>query len=227
MSATSPARLSYEVFVSDGPAGAGDERMPDGAPLAWSPLSSTLIFGAHDALLVDPPFTRTQIRAAGDGVERSGRRLAYIYATHRHGDHWFGTGELARRFPGVTVYATAGTIQVMREQAGPSREQLSDRIFPGPIPATPVLAEPVPGQGLRLEGNPVVAVETGHTGTDQTTVLHVPSIGLVVAGDVACNGVHQYILEGGHGGLREWLRALDRVARLRPRAVLPRPQNKD
>ena len=34
MSATSPAQLPYDVFVSDGPAGAGDERMPDGAPLA-------------------------------------------------------------------------------------------------------------------------------------------------------------------------------------------------
>ena len=75
----------------------------------------------HDALLVDPPFTRTQIQAVGDWVERSGRRLAYIYATHGHGDHWFGTGELARRFPGVTVYATEGTIEVMRQQAGPSR----------------------------------------------------------------------------------------------------------
>jgi len=42
MSATSPTQLSYDVFVSDGPAGAGDERMPDGAPLAWSPLSTTL-----------------------------------------------------------------------------------------------------------------------------------------------------------------------------------------
>jgi hypothetical protein len=76
MSATSPARLSYDVFVSDGPAGAGDERMPDGAPLAWLPLSSTLIFGARDALLADPSFTRTQIQAVGDWVERSGRRLA-------------------------------------------------------------------------------------------------------------------------------------------------------
>jgi len=33
MSATSPTRLSYDVFVSDGPAGVG-ERVPDGAPLA-------------------------------------------------------------------------------------------------------------------------------------------------------------------------------------------------
>lgn len=220
MSRTSPARLSYDVFVSDGPTGAGDERMPDGAPLAWSPLSSTLIFGAQDAVLVDPPFTRTQIQAVGDWVERSGRRLAYIYATHGHGDHWFGTGELARRFPGVTSYATEGTIEVMRRQVDPSREQLFDRIFPGQIPETPVLAEPIPAQGFRLEGNPVVAVETGHTDTDKTSVLHVPSIGLVVAGDVAYNGVHQYILEGGHGGLQEWLRAVDRVAGLHPRAVV-------
>jgi len=227
MPTTSPTQLSYDVFVSDGPAGAGGERMPDGAPLAWSPLSSTLIFGAHDALLVDPPFTRTQILSVADWVERSGRRLAYIYATHGHGDHWFGTGELARRFPGVTVYATEGTIEVMRQQAGPSREQLFDRIFPGQIPETPVLAEPVPARGFLLEGNRVVAVEAGHTDTDKTTVLHVPSIGLVAAGDVAYNGVHQYILEGGHGGLREWLRALDRVAGLHPRAVVAGHKNKN
>ena len=161
------------------------------------------------------------------GFERSGRRLAYVYATHGHGDHWFGTGELARRFPGVTVYATEGTIEVMRQQAGPSREQLFDRIFPGQIPESPVLAEPIPARGFLLEGNRVVAVETGHTDTDKTSVLHVPSIGLVTAGDVAYNGVHQYILEGGGGGLHEWLRALDRVAALHPRVVVAGHKNKN
>jgi glyoxylase-like metal-dependent hydrolase (beta-lactamase superfamily II) len=227
MSAVSPSQLSYDVFVSDGPVGVGDELMPDGAPLTWSPLSSTLVFGGQDALLVDPPFIRAQVQAVGDWIERSGRRLAYIYATHGHGDHWFGTGELARRFPGVTVYATEGTIEVMRQQAGPGREQLFDRIFPGQIPASPVLAEPIPAQGFLLEGNPVVAVETGHTDTEKTTVLHVPSIGLVAAGDVAYNGVHQYIAEGGGGGLQEWLRALDRVADLHPRAVVAGHKNKN
>jgi glyoxylase-like metal-dependent hydrolase (beta-lactamase superfamily II) len=220
MSAPAPTPLSYDVFVSDGPVGSGDERMPDGAPQRWSPLSSTLITGAQDALLVDPPFTRTQIQAVGDWVKRSGRRLAYIYATHGHGDHWFGTGELARRFPGVTVYATEPAIEVMRQQGGPSREQLFDRLFPGQIPETPVLAEPIPARGFLLEGNEVVAVETGHTDTDKTSVLHVPSIGLVVAGDVAYNGVHQYVSEGRGGGLQQWLRAVDRVADLRPRAVV-------
>ena len=70
----------------------------------------------------------------------------------------------------------------------------------------------------------MVAVEVGHTDTDDTTVLHVPSIGLVVAGDVAYNGVHQYLLETAGGGLRAWLAALDLVADLKPRAVVAGPQ---
>jgi glyoxylase-like metal-dependent hydrolase (beta-lactamase superfamily II) len=227
MSTSSPAQLSYDVIVSEGPTAAGGELMPDGTPQKWSPLSSTLIFGAQDALLVDPPFTRTQIQSVGDSVERSGRRLAYIYSTHGHGDHWYGTRELARRFPCVTVYATEGTIEVMRQQAIPRRAQYFDRIFPGQIPESPVLAEPIPAPGFLLEGNPVVAVETGHSDTDKTTVLHVPSIDLVVAGDVAYNGVHQYISEGGGDGLHEWLRALDRVAGLHPRAVVAGHKDKN
>src|ERR1700722_5784845 len=228
MSTSSPAPLSYDVIVSEGPTAApGGELMPDGTPQKWSPLSSTLIFGAHDALLVDPPFTRTQIQSVGDRIERSGRRLAYIYSTHGHGDHWYGTGELARRFPGVTVYATEGTIEVMRQRGASSRERLFDRIFPGQIPESPVLAEPVPAAGFLLEGNPVVAVETGHSDTDKTTVLHVPSIGLVVAGDVAYNGVHQYITEGGGDGLQEWLRALARAAPRPPRAVVAGHKDKN
>lgn len=219
--------LSYEVFVSDGPARAGEQRMPDGSPIYWNPLSSTLIYGAEEALLVDPPFTREQIAQVGDWIERSGRRLAYIYATHGHGDHWFGTNELLKRFPGAVAYATPGTIEVMHQQATVGREQLFDRVFPGLIPETPVVAVPVPAEGFLLEGNQVRVVETGHTDTDQTTVLHVPSIGLVVAGDVVYNGVHQYLLETVNGGLREWLEALDRVEQLAPRAVVAGHKNRD
>jgi glyoxylase-like metal-dependent hydrolase (beta-lactamase superfamily II) len=72
-----------------------------------------------------------------------------------------------------------------------------------------------------------LAIETGHTDTDDTTVLHVPSIGLVVAGDVAYNGVHQYLLESAGGGIEAWLTAIDKVAALRPRAVVAGHKNKD
>jgi glyoxylase-like metal-dependent hydrolase (beta-lactamase superfamily II) len=115
----------------------------------------------------------------------------------------------------------------MHQQATQGREQLWDQIFPGLIPEWPVLAQPIPTEGFELEGNRIQAVETGHTDTDDTTVLHVPSIGLVVAGDVAYNGVHQYLLESGSGGLKAWLEAIDHVAALQPRVVVAGHKNRD
>jgi glyoxylase-like metal-dependent hydrolase (beta-lactamase superfamily II) len=58
-----------------------------------------------------------------DWIERSGKRLAYIYATHRHGDHWFGTDPRMQRFPEAVPYANEGTIAMMHEQATEGRAE--------------------------------------------------------------------------------------------------------
>jgi glyoxylase-like metal-dependent hydrolase (beta-lactamase superfamily II) len=63
-----------------------------------------------------------------------------------------------------------------------------------------------------------------------TTVLHVPAIGLVVAGDAAYNGVHQLLSESNPQKRREWIAALDKIEALKPRAVVAghkRPGNED
>jgi glyoxylase-like metal-dependent hydrolase (beta-lactamase superfamily II) len=219
--------LRYGVLVHDGVRRNRAERQPDGSPIVSSPLASTLIVGEHDAVLVDPPFTREQVARVGEWIERSGKRLAHIYATHGHGDHWFGTDLLLQRFTGAIAYATEGTIRLMHQQATGGRAELWDVDFPGLIPDSPMVYQPIPAEGFELEGHRLVAVETGHTDTDDTTVLHVPSIGLVVAGDVAYNGVHQYLLESAGGGIEAWLKAIDKVAALRPRAVVAGHKNKD
>jgi glyoxylase-like metal-dependent hydrolase (beta-lactamase superfamily II) len=219
--------LRYDVLVHDGLPRHREQRLPDGSAIVSSPVTSTLIFGDHDAVLVDPPFTYDQVARTGDWIQATGKTLTHVYATHGHGDHWFGTDALLHRFPGVTAYATPGTITKMHEQASTGRANLWDVDFPGQIPPSPVLYQPVPSWGFTLEGNSVVPVEVGHTDTDDTTVLHLPSIGLVVAGDVAYNGVHQYLLESGHGGIKEWLTALNTVAALKPRNVVAGHKNKD
>ena len=63
-------------------------------------------------------------------------------------------------------------------------------------------------------------MEVGHSDTDNTTVLHVPSIGLVVVGDVVYTNVHQYLAESSGGGLEAWLHALDIVEALHPTRVV-------
>ncbi|WP_405512545.1 MBL fold metallo-hydrolase [Streptomyces canus] len=220
------AELTYDVYVCDGVPRARRERLPGGGGIVSSPLASTLIVGERDAVLVDPPFTREQTQAVGDWVERSGRRLAYIYATHGHGDHWFGTGQLLERFPDAIPYATEGTIGIMRRNVE-GREKFWDADFPGLIPDTPLVYRTVPADGFELEGHRIEAVEVGHTDTDDTTVLHVPSIGLIVGGDVVYNGVHQMLLETPGGGFESWLAALDVLDSLNPRSVVAGHKNRD
>src|ERR1700730_9101126 len=53
-----------------------------------------------------------------------------------------------------------------------------------------------------------------------TTCLHVPSIGLVVAGDAAYNDVHLLLAESNAHTRREWIAALDTIEALHPRAVI-------
>jgi len=66
----------------------------------------------------------------------------------------------------------------------------------------------------------LVVVPLGHTDTDNTTCLHVPSVGLVVAGDAAYNDVHLYLAESNAHTRREWIAALDTIEALHPRAVI-------
>jgi glyoxylase-like metal-dependent hydrolase (beta-lactamase superfamily II) len=212
--------LNFEVLVNDGVGRHRDMRLPDGSPVVSSPIASTLLTGERDAVLVDAPFTRAQIDRVIAWVEQSGKHLTHIYATHGHGDHWFGADRVIRHFPGVTAYATPGTIAMMHDQATTGRAEKWDNDFPGLIPDSPVVFSPIGPDGFELEGYGLHPVEVGHTDTDDTTVLHVPSIDLVVAGDVVYNGVHQYLLETGDGGFERWLEAIDTVESLDPRAIV-------
>jgi glyoxylase-like metal-dependent hydrolase (beta-lactamase superfamily II) len=101
------------------------------------------------------------------------------------------------------------------------RAEFWDRVFPGQLPVGELDVTVVDERGFELEGNALVPVEVGHTDTDATTMLHVPSSGLLVAGDVVYNGVHLYLTEsGGVEGIDEWLTALDTADTLDPAKVI-------
>jgi glyoxylase-like metal-dependent hydrolase (beta-lactamase superfamily II) len=167
-------------------------------------------------------------RSTGSATGSSGQASGWPLSTPHTGTATTGSAPTSwQRFPGAIAYATEGTIQLMHKQATEGRAQVWDKDFPGLIPDSPVVYQPIPSVDFELEGNRIRAIETGHTDTEDTTVLHVPSLGLVVAGDVAYNGVHQYLLETVGGGLEAWLKAIDQVAALRPRAVVAGHKNKD
>ena len=187
----------------------------------WVPSSATLISGERDAVLVDTFLTVEQSIALVNWVARSGKNLTTIYVTHGHGDHFFGIAAIQERFPKARALARPGVVKVMQKQASPeSLEDFWNARFPAQIADRLVIAEPLYGNVIDLEGEELVAIELGHTDTDNTTCLHVPSVGLVVAGDAVYNDDHLYLIESNAQTRREWIAALDTIDSLGPRAVI-------
>ena len=212
--------LTFDTFVAPPVPVVTSDLPPGQSSRAWSPIAATLISGERDAVLVDPLMTIEQGRALADWVAATGKNLTTVYVTHGHGDHWFGLGSIRERYPKVRAVATAPVVEYMRQQVSPKRFAAWESRFPGLIQPDVPVAEALCDLRIELEGNELIAVEVGHTDTDNTTVLHVPSLGLVVAGDVAYNDVHVYLAESDHGKRIEWIRALDVIETLRPRAVV-------
>ncbi|BCW05702.1 MBL fold metallo-hydrolase [Arthrobacter sp. NtRootA1] len=213
-------QLHYETLVLDGTPRAGDGRLPSGESFVTSPLTLTLITGERDAVLVDAPYTYGQIERTRNWIKDSGKRLAFVYITHGHGDHWLGVEELLKAFPDTAVYATESTLAKMATEVVEGRAAVWDPALPGLVPPASLVAEVVPEVGLELEGERLEPIHLGHTDTDGTTALWVPSIELVVAGDAIYNGAHQYVLESGDGGLEQWLEAIDKIEALSPKYVV-------
>ena len=199
--------------------------LPNGEPKKFSPVASTLIYGSESAVLTDPAFSAEQARTLGDWVAGKGRKLTDTFITYGHGDHWFAAGLLAERF-GARVVATAGTIAQMHGNLA-ARPFLWDKMFPGMIPPSPVTAVTVPANHFTLEGHDLVMVEVGHTDSADTSVLHIPDLGLVVAGDAIYNRVHTYLgASVAIGGFGPWRNAIDKIQALNPRHIIAGHQNK-
>jgi glyoxylase-like metal-dependent hydrolase (beta-lactamase superfamily II) len=214
--------LGWDVFLAPSISTITSDLPPGEKERPWPPISSTLIFGERDAVLVDTPITVEQARALANWVMASGKNLTTIYATHGHGDHFFGTSTVLERFPGARVVARPEVIKVMRQQASPeSLATYWNPRFPGQISSHLAIAEELAGNVINLEGHDLVSVPLGFTDTAGTTCLHVPSIGLIVAGDAAYNGDHLHLSESpDHQKRQEWIAALDKMESLKPRAVI-------
>ena len=194
---------------------------PGKEDLAWVTNTVTLIYGQRDAVLVDTFLSEQHSRELLDWVIESGKNLTTIYVTHAHGDHFFGLKLLLDKFPNAKAIATASVVAAIRDQIKPEYiKSFWEPRFPGQLPQQLVAPEVLEGDTFHLEGEVLKVVELGHTDTSHTTALYVPSIGLAISGDGVYNNTHLYLAECDEEARNQWLRALDTIESLHPKAVV-------
>jgi glyoxylase-like metal-dependent hydrolase (beta-lactamase superfamily II) len=211
--------LQWKLFIRKR-ASATQGTPPGLDELKWVANTATLIYGEHEAVLVDTLLSQAHSAELADWIADSGQRLTTIYITHPHADHFFGLKLLRDRFPKAQAIALPQVAQAMRAALAPEAVEVWRQRFAGLVPDALIPAEPMDGKTFELEGCEMIPVDIGHTDTDHTSCLYVPSIALAIAGDSVYNGTHPYLVESDDRGLLDWLVAIDKIEALKPRAVV-------
>ena len=221
------SHLKWHVFVTPSIPVVTTDFAPGEQERPWPPISSTLIYGSRDAVVVDSFITLQQAQAQADWIGSTGKNLTTIYATHGHGDHFFGASVLLERFPNARFVAASSAIQVMKEQTSPEFvAKFWESRFPNQLPKRLVVAHELSTNVIELEGERLMVMPLGFTDTAGTTCLHMPSLELIAAGDAAYNGVHPRLMEANQNQKRdEWMSALDKMESLKPRVVVAGHKN--
>ena len=168
--------LNVNVFTAPGKPMVGERPKPFGEALGFDPMTSTLIFGEYDAVLVDAMTTVAEAEALAGWIALHNRNLQTIYITHAHFDHFYGLSILLDRFPSARAIATPQTLNAMGMSFSPPVERLARRLFPGQLATKLVPPEAYERDTFTLEGHELRIIEQGRTDSPDSTSLYVPSI---------------------------------------------------
>ena len=115
------------------------------------PVSSVLVTGRKDAILVDAQFGLGQADKVVDAIRQSGKTLTTVYISHGDPDYYFGLDKIKAAFPDARIVATPQTVAHIKETMA------GKLAFWGPklgadAPKTLVVPEVLEGDTLTLEG---------------------------------------------------------------------------
>jgi glyoxylase-like metal-dependent hydrolase (beta-lactamase superfamily II) len=219
MSKTNPTNtLDVNVFTSPRRAANGTRPFEMGPSFGWDPTTATLIYGERDAVLIDALTTAAEGAALANWISLHNVRLTAIYITHGHPDHFFGVPLVLEKFPNAKVIATSGTMDVIAKTS-PELIEFAREMWPG-LPSTIILPDLYEADTFSIEGQEIRIIEQGRTDGLHSTSLHVPSIDLVVGGDVLYNQCHMFVGETTPASRENWISALDRLEALEPKIAV-------
>src|SRR5471030_218652 len=187
---------------------------------AMMPVSSVLVSGEHDVILVNAQFGNAQAEQLVTKIRASGKRLTTIYVSDGDPDYYFGLDVLTQAFPAAKVVATQPVVDHIKATA---EQKLA---FWGPKlgadkPAKAIIPQVLQGRSLTLEGKTLEVVGLDGPQPDRTFVW-IPSIKAVVGGVVVFENTHVWMADTQTAQSHaDWLTTLHSIETLKPKTIVP------
>ncbi len=184
------------------------------------PVSSTLLSGEHEAILIDAQFQRSDAEALVAKLKASGKTLSTVYISHGDPDYYFGLDVIQAAFPQARIVATPQTVAHIKASMD------GKLAYWGPIlkdnaPQKLVLPEVLNTDTFTLEGQRIEI--RGLKGpSPERSYLWIPSLKTVTGGVVVSNAIHVWVADTQSVQSRKnWQTTLAGIAALKPTTVVP------
>jgi glyoxylase-like metal-dependent hydrolase (beta-lactamase superfamily II) len=182
-------------------------------------VTSTLILGKNDAVLVDAQMTRANAHRVVAKILESRRTLKAVFVTHAHPDHVFGLEIIKQVFPGAKLYASPKVIAELRTMAAAKVKQWKPS-FGANLLDRPVYPSAYGQASYDLEGQRLELIQAEPGESAAATIVHIPALKAVIAGDLVYSGVHPWLAEANADRRQGWLRNLEKIKALKPEIVV-------
>ncbi len=180
------------------------------------PVSSVLVTGQKDAILVNAQFGKSQAQAVVDIVKASGKHLTTIYVSHGDPDYYFGLDTIRAAFPGVSIVATAPVVEHIKETVDAKRETWADALG-ADAPIDTVIPDVLTTDKLTLEGHSLEI-----RGPAARSYVWIEDLKAVVGGVLLENNIHAFMADTQTPESHtEWLDALAEIQALKPSIIVP------
>ncbi|CAI3798573.1 MBL fold metallo-hydrolase [Rheinheimera sp. MM224] len=184
------------------------------------PVSSVLITGKTEAILVDAQFQRNDALSVVELIKQSGKKLTTIYISHGDPDFYFGLDVITAAYPDAKVLASAQTQNYIKKSMD------GKKAYWGPIlkenaPQKLVVPDVLQGNTLLVDGEQVKVV--GLDGHDpKHSFVWVPSSKTVLGGVVVFGNMHVFLADTQTPESRQnWYKTLTMIEQLKPVTVIP------
>lgn len=184
------------------------------------PVSSEIVTGETDAVLIDAQFQRNDAEALVQKIKATGKKLTTVYISHSDPDYYFGLDVVRAAFPDAKIVATPQTVAAIQASKDGKLAHWGP-ILKDNAPKALVVPDALVGDSLTLEGRKIQVVGLDSP-TPERTFAWIPSLKAVVGGIPVSANIHVWVADTQTPQSRQdWLKTLDRIQALHPKTVVP------
>lgn len=182
-------------------------------------VTSTLVYGDHDAMLVDAQFQKTYAKKIVEMVKASGKNLKYVFISHSDPDYYFGLDEIKKAFPRAQVLSTAQTAYIISASKDGKLAVWKENLG-SDAPGKLYVPDAVTSDKLILDGQEIeIRQNKNDTGR---SYLWIPSLKTVLGGIPVSTDGHLWMADAPTvQSIDRWIDCIDDMQSLKPEKVIP------